>query len=248
MPAFWLDNAGLDGQSTFGHVVMLNDYVKQLRPDVVLFLAGINDVEGAGPTFHDKLYEKGAYPDFRHWLFNNSEVFNLGLNLYRGRRAQRFNNTTNTAMVLDPTRRLVLPDSAVRARVVAQDRYLSGYRDRLEALADTCQAWGITPVFVTQPDLFGFGRDPVTGVDLAEYPVESGVNGRLLWAMLERYNDEMREMCARRGLAVIDLARLMPKNSLYFYDMSHFTNAGASAVAGLLAPPVVCILRGLKHS
>jgi hypothetical protein len=34
---------------------------------------------------------------------------------------------------------------------------------------------------------------------------------------------------------VIDLARLMPKNSRYFYDMSHFTNAGAAEVADLLA-------------
>ena len=69
---------------------------------------------------------------------------------------------------------------------------------------------------------------------------------QLLWAMLERYNDVVRRMCADRRLPMIDLARLMPKNSLYFYDMSHFTNAGAAEVAGLLAPPMIRILRGLR--
>lgn len=239
----WLNNAGLDGQSTFGHIVMLNDHVKQLRPSMVLFLTGINDMETEAPLFHDKLYERGAYPDFSHWLFNNSEVFNLGLNLWRNARAHRFNNTTNRMIVLDPSRRLLLPDSVIRARVGGQGRYLDGYRMRLIQLADTCLAWHIIPVFITQPDLFGFGRDPVTATDLAAFPVERGVNGRMLWEMLERYNDVTRQMCAGNRLPMIDLAHLMPKNSLYFYDMSHFTNAGAAEVAKLLAPAIDSILR-----
>ncbi|HLX67866.1 MAG TPA: SGNH/GDSL hydrolase family protein [Puia sp.] len=247
-PEFWLNNAGLDGQSTFGHIVMLNDHVKQLRPKMVIFLTGINDVETSGPSFHDKLYERGAYPDLKHFLFNNSEVLNLGLNFWRGWRARRFNNTTNGMMVLDSTRRLVLPDSVVRRRVQAQAAYLEGYRVRLNALADTCLAWHIVPVFITQPDLFGFGRDSLTGTDLAAFPVEPSVNGALLWQMLEEYNDVVRRLCEERHLPMIDLARLMPKNSQYFYDMSHFTNAGAAEVAGLLAPPVIRILRGLRPS
>jgi hypothetical protein len=247
VPGCWLNNAGLDGQSTFGHIVMLNDYVKKLHPSVVVFLTGINDMETSSPSFHDKLYQRGAYPDFPHFLFNNSEVLNLGLNLVRGWRARRFNNTTNGMMVLDSMRRLVLPDSVMRDRLERQAPYLSGYRDRLNALADSCLAWHIVPVFVTQPDQFGFGRDPVTGADLAAFPVDSTVNGLLLWEMLERYNDVVRGICAERGLPMVDLARLMPKNSLYFYDMSHFTNAGAEEVAGLLAPPMIRILRGLRH-
>jgi GDSL-like Lipase/Acylhydrolase family len=247
VPGSWLNNAGLDGQSTFGHIVMLNDHVKKLRPSVVVFLTGINDVETSGPLFHDKLYQRGAYTDLKHFLFSNSEVLNLGLNLWRGWRARRFNNTTDGMMALDSVRRLTLPDSVVRVRVGAQVHYLEGYRARLNALADTCLAWHIVPVFVTQPDQFGYGRDPVTGADLAAFPVDSSVNGALLWEMLERYNDVVRGMCAERGLPMIDLARQMPKNSLYFYDMSHFTNAGAGEVAGLLAPPMIRILRGLRR-
>lgn len=243
LPASWLNNAGLDGQSTFGHIVMLNDHVKQLRPSMVIFLTGINEMETNSPSFHDKLYERGAYPDFKHWLFNNSEVLNLGLNLWRSLRARRFNNTTNGMMVLDSTRRLTLPDSVMRVRLEAQGPYLEGYRQRLSGLADTCLAWKILPVFVTQPDLFGFGRDSVTGADLAAIPVERGVNGTLLWEMLERYNDVVRSMCAERHLPTIDLARRMPKNSLYYYDMSHFTNQGAAEVSSLLAPAIDSVIK-----
>src|SRR5262249_2904171 len=44
-PSVWLDNAGLDGHSTFGHLVLVDDYIIPLRPKVALFLIGLNDVD-----------------------------------------------------------------------------------------------------------------------------------------------------------------------------------------------------------
>jgi lysophospholipase L1-like esterase len=241
----WLNNAGLDGHSTYGHIILLNDDVKKLRPSVVLFLTGINDVETPGPLFHDKLNTRNAYSDFRHFIFTNSEVLNLALNIARGWRAQRFNNTTNSMLVLDSNRRLMLPDTVMQQRLAREGAYLTGYRQRLTELADTCLAWHILPVFITQPNLFGVGKDPVTDVDLEAYPTDPGdtINGKLIWEMLEEYNDVVRSIGLERKVPVIDLAHLMPKNSLYFYDMSHFTNAGAEKVAALLAAELSPVLR-----
>lgn len=245
-PGCWLNNAGLDGHSTYGHIVMLNDHVKQLRPSVILFLTGINDIENDGPDFHDKLNMRNAYPDFLHWLFNNSEVLNVGLNLVRGWRAQRFNNTTGTMWVLDSNRRLMLSERLMQDRLALQAPYLKGYRQRLEELTDTCLAWHILPVLMTQPNQFGFGRDSLTGADLADYPVnpkDSLLNGKLVWEIEEKYNDVVRNICQEKGLPLIDLARSMPKNSYYFYDMSHFTNVGAERVSDLVAAALIPILK-----
>ncbi len=242
----WLNNAGLDGHSTYGHIVLLNDYIKKLRPKVIIFLTGINDVETEEPTFHDKLNIRGAYPDFRHYIFWNSEVLNLCLNLARGWRAQKFNNTTNAEVLLDSSRRLILPDSVMQRRLAAQAPFVVAYRRRVEQLADTCLAWGILPVFVTQPNQFGFGKDPLTSTDLALFPCDphdDQLSGQLMWQMLERYNDVVRGLPAEKGVPVIDLARSMPKNSLYYYDMSHFTNQGAVEVSDIVAKAIIPVLR-----
>jgi hypothetical protein len=231
----WLNNAGLDGHSTYGHLVLLNDYVKKLKPSVALFLTGINDVEATEPSFHDKLNTRGAYPDLKHYIFENSELLNLLLNLSRGWRAQKFNNTTNSMMVLNSVQRRVLPEAAIAARLAVQGPYLAAYRARLERLADTCIRYHILPVFLTQPDQFGVGVDPLTGADLAAFPIGDSLNGRLLWEMLEKYNDVTRRICLEKGLPLIDLARSMPRDSRYYYDMSHFTNPGAAKVASLVA-------------
>jgi hypothetical protein len=134
----------------------------------------------------------------------------------------------------------------MQQRLTRQAPYLAGYRQRLNELADTCLARHILPVFITQPNLFGAGKDPVTGVDLEAYPTDSSdtaINGKLIWEMLEEYNDVVRSMGLEKKVPVIDLARLMPKNSLYFYDMSHFTNAGAEKVAELLTAELSPVLR-----
>jgi GDSL-like Lipase/Acylhydrolase family len=242
----WLNNAGLDGHSTYGHLILLNDYVKKLRPSVILFLTGINDIETAGPLFHDKLNTRNGYPDFLHFIFNNSEVLNVALNIVRGWRAQKFNNTTNSMLVLDTLHRLVLPDTVMQKRLAVQAPYLAAYRKRLTELADTCLAWHILPVFLTQPNQFGTGRDPLTGADLETYPVDPSdpeINGLLIWKILEEYNDVVRGVCLEKGLPTVDLAHLLPKNSLYFYDMSHFTNLGAGKVSEVLTTAMAPILR-----
>lgn len=241
----WLDNAGLDGHSTFGHIVLLNGHVKQLQPSVVLFLTGINDVENGAPTFHDKMNTRGSFPDLKHYIFENSEVLNLLLNLVRGWRAQKFNNTTNDLLVLDSLQRRPLPDSVIKLRMVLQMPYLKAYRSRLQQLADTCLAWHILPIFITQPNQFGTGKDPVTGADLELFPTDStdhDMNGKLIWNILEQYNEVARRLCAAKNLPLIDLAHMMPKNSLFYYDMSHFTNEGAEKVADLVSSQLTPIL------
>src|ERR1044072_615924 len=85
----WLNNAVFDGHSSVGHQVLLNDHLIKIKPKLVLFYAGINDVENEQPTFHDELNRRGGYSDLKHYIFNNSEVLNVGLNLVRGYRAQR---------------------------------------------------------------------------------------------------------------------------------------------------------------
>jgi len=230
----WINNAGLDGHSTFGHIVLLNDYIKKIKPAVALFLIGINDVEMEQPSFHDKLNTRGAYADFKHYIFENSEVLNLILNIVRGGRAQKFNNTTNKMMALGNNDLLTLSEETIQKRMVYQKRFLTGFRKRLAQIADTCSHYQITPVFITQPDQFGAGTDSITGANLELYRLHDDINGKLEWRLLELYNDVTRETGQGKNVLVIDLARLLPKDSRYFYDNSHFTNEGANKVASLV--------------
>lgn len=229
----WFNNAGLDGHSTFGHQVLLQDHLVKVKPNVVLFLTGVNDIESDQPSFHDQQNKRGAWSDLKHSIVNNSEVLSLLLNLARGWKAQQAHNTSGVNV--DPS---TLPVSAMTEQqgntvLLRQQPYLKGYEKRVQQLIDTCVHYGIRPVFITQPLLYGKGIDSLTHVNLATVE-HKGISGKIAWDVLERYNDVVRKTCAANNVFVIDLAAQLPKNSLYFYDEAHFSNEGTKKVADII--------------
>ena len=40
----WVNNAGLSGHTTMGHIILMQDYIIKIKPKIVLFLVGINDL------------------------------------------------------------------------------------------------------------------------------------------------------------------------------------------------------------
>lgn len=77
-------------------------------------------------------------------------------------------------------------------------------------------------------------RDPTTGKDLSRLQ-----DGLFWYKSLEIFNGTMRGVAQSDHVFLIDLARLMPKDTKYYWDPVHFTDAGAAevgriATAGLL--------------
>lgn len=243
----WINNAGFDGHSTFGHQVLLDDYLKKMKPKVIIFLTGVNDIENEGPSYFDKLTIKNTYSDLVHFLYNNSEVINVAVNIARGARAKKFNNTTQEMKIPGSMGNLSMTQNEINERLIKQEKFLEGYGARIAAIIDTCKQNKILPVFVTQPALYGNGTDSITGVNLAKAKVEDGINGELLEALLKLYNDKVIHVCRTKAIPFIDLAAMMPKNSLYYYDQTHFTNEGAEMVAGLIKEKMRDILAGTNY-
>jgi len=237
----WLNNAGILGHSTFGHIILLENYVIKLRPKVAVFLVGCNDPKIVAP--------RPGYDDIRHRQMRFSSVgaiasslaqyseavaciYTVGHYLKVGSRAW---GALDAGFRLLPPRYLYLSDTDIgRVKQAHRDIYLPGYRARLLKIAGLCRGSGIEPVFVTQPYLLGEGKDERTGVDLALFESDPGSNGRMDWEVLEMYNDAVRALAQEQAVPVIDLARQMAKSSRYFYDETHYTNEGAELVARLI--------------
>jgi len=234
-PDAWVNNAGLDGQSTYGHLVLLESVVVKLRPKVALFLVGTNDIALDRANTHDgSLTAAGSRADrVRAAVVAHSAVARLTQNLYRAFDTHK-RGFGHSELDLTTAPHLVLDERVVAKTLEKQDSYLRAYRERLVQLVQVCRANQIEPIFVTQPALFGDSVDPVTGVDLRTVQVNGRGNGAAEWKLLERYNDVTRQAGANQSVLLIDLAREMPKDSRFFYDFLHFTNEGSIVVADIV--------------
>jgi len=98
------------------------------------------------------------------------------------------------------------------------------------------------PVLLTQPVLYGDAVDAAAGLDLGQRFVAKDMNGATAWQVLELYNGVTREVGRERDVPVIDLAHEMPKDPAYYYDLMHYTNAGAAKMADIIATRLTPVL------
>src|SRR4051812_30382833 len=235
-PGIWLNNAGLDGQSTYGHLILLRDFVVGLRPRVAVFLIGVNDIGLDGRNPYDAALTPPASPLRSAIVFirGHSELAALTQNLLRTARAKE-EGFGHAQIDLRTIPHLEHDTATTQATMAKFSAPLDAFAARVSAIVDECRTHGIEPILVTQPALYGDAVDPATGVDLSTVQVKGAANGRLWWRVQEAYNDVIRTTARAHGVTLVEAARELPKDSRLFYDFMHFTNEGAEQLGTLIA-------------
>jgi len=253
-PQVWLNNAGLDGHSTFGHLQLLEQYLAGLHPKLILFYMGLNDVDRSDLNASD-LSTVRTEPQasdspvraIQRTLLRFSDTFALMDNFRMQWLAHRKGLTHGEPIAhrrlseLAASEPLSEPtgiDSQVAASRSAwlatrDPRSLAGYEMRVRKLVSRCRELKIGCVLITQPVLYGEGIDDVTGVNLERVSV-GDTDGAGHWQLLKLYNQATTQVASELNVPLIDLANLMPKSSRYFYDLTHYNLAGAEQAANLI--------------
>jgi len=245
-PSVWVNNAGIQGHSTFGHLALLKQVVLPLRPKIVLLLIGVNDYALSSMNHWDsRCPDAGACAAITRfsWLLRWSYLLSVpyAWSLHREAVAS---GVAAYAMHDGPFVLATLPTTnetdAVRESYVQghRTRYLPGYRHRVMEIIAACRKAGVEPVLITQPHLLGSENDPETGVPLSTISM-GGISGALFWILLEEYNGVLREVAAKENVFLIDLAHYIPKSSRYYYDLLHFSNEGSALVADAVSSRLV---------
>jgi hypothetical protein len=179
---------------------------------------------------------KGTYGSIASFFTKNSELANLLGNFVRAKRAKT-NHLSDTYIDLNNKKfdTLTVSNESISDKIKQHEReWIPNYKKRLDSIVKVSRENRIDLVLLTQPSLVGKGVDPVTGADLEKHRVYGNVSGLEWWKIMERYNDITRQTARENHIFLIDLAVTMPKSSLYFYDLVHFTNEGAEKVSEII--------------
>lgn len=213
-------NAGIDGQSTIGHLKALDEWLPHipgLKPRFVLAYVGINDVHVGGSWIDDL-----RHPGLIRRIRQHSAVVRLWTQV-SGLVVARRAKLTHRRVDYDS---VTWTDIANRPDEPVDPMALDAYRQRLVAMAGRIHAWGAVPIFVTQTRAdFRLEGGRVVGVAAAE-----GLNGIDQFRRLSAFNQVTREVCRDHGLVCLDLARELTFDNGDFYDYLHNTPQGAAKI------------------
>ena len=222
-------NAGFSGDRSDDHVAILTQRIVHLEPDMIVVLAGINDLLAA-IRGHDYLHL--AVPARPPWMLLAAQSQLGRLGYYAMKLNRPAVATPRDAPLMTTYAAGVALQKAASAADGPPVFDARPYANNLRTLAGVAYGQGAALIFITQQTTWASQVDPkardwhwLLRVDDVRYSEDD------MHAALERMNAVMREVADSMDVPLYDLARRMPKSTDFFYDDVHFNTNGAR-VAG----------------
>jgi lysophospholipase L1-like esterase len=260
MMPIWVGNTGRAGLNTRDHLLQLKYLLPQYpKIDAAILLVGSNDLHiriadrnydplyTAKPTFEAE-YKRRA---FSLVPSNESPYHHTRLGWWR--MAKRLKNgyldKVPDLPIMDPTgaslatwRRYRKTAPTITDDVPDLSSALEEYRHNLETMVDIARARSVRLIFVTQPTMWRLDlpqeeMDLLWGGGVDKFQLGLGkkyYSPASLEKSMQKYNDTLLDVCLKRAVDCIDLAKVLPKDKTVFYDDVHFNESGARQVAEAL--------------
>ena len=235
---FKIINAGVEGQSTFGHMWNFQKWFPKLKnfsPKLFIFYIGINDYNQEEDRSIDDIIGSEGHmenPEAKELFFDNLKSRSFFYDKLRSLK-QKYYLTEKTMLYdLDYMKKYDASDynyinyqEALEIHSIEklQSKYLklvSNYLARVKALTNYAKKYGATPVFINQ---VGFEGSK--------------------WEKLFILNYSLIEHCKKNNIYCIDLAKKLNGQLAYWFDPVHTSILGSKAIANVI---IIDLLKVLK--
>ncbi len=223
-------NGGMSGNNTLHAIDLLLNKVIPLHPQVVVFMENINDLSTL--LYEGTYWNKHTARSPIETLKKTQLVGKLLKEILFPELNQAYRNLKER-LASQPW------DEFISARgkklPIHKARWVHEFAMNLQTLICVCRAHEITPVLMTQANRITAHPDPVVAAYVERYGNDTGISYAQLKDLYDAFNDTIREVGWKDHVMVIDLAREIPSNKKFVYDIVHFNDAGSQMAARIIA-------------
>jgi lysophospholipase L1-like esterase len=242
-------NSGVGGNNSLHSIDILINKLLPLRPQMVVMLHNINDlgILLLENTYWGKKTDRAVLGELKlSWKEVSKQIVELTIpNIYDEKKKL-------TAWIWwkrrKPADGLSENDDfkKLRGRKISPDKtfLLREFKANLQTFIDICRTRDIVPVLMTQHNRFRENPDKVV-LDLVK---GRGITYADFKDLYDRFNEAIREVGARNGVLVIDLAKKIPQEKEYMYDSVHLTDQGSRLAAQAIAAELPPLVLSIKQS
>lgn len=219
---FEVVNAAVPGYTSFESLTMLQFRGLDLRPDVVIVYLGFNDVRAS--TWPD------VQPDNTHfrksWSLSQGRVVSA-LELSRTFLLARWFLTDYREHATELARYVIVPedgDQLTHGQHRANDAGVANFRRNLRNIVAVAREHGAQVLLVTQ----AYGEATIS-------PEHADIVGDAMARLAEAVRQVARDRESDRGVALLDVRRILPAYPGMFADGVHINDAGSDRLARIVA-------------
>ncbi len=247
-------NAARSGNHTLHSLNIFFNKVLPVHPKVVVMMHNINDLVILlyEKTYWNQNSNRSVIFDMNDEMVSNSfkvlrdrYVPNLSRALrdfsYNVRSLFRSNKET------DPPAGNPDEFARLRGKKLSFDRahLVKQFEMNLQTFIYACQVRGITPVLMTMASRMKEKPDPVIAGGFQD--MEPMIGYREFKELFDSFNETIRGLARQNGILLIDLARQIPPEKEYMYDVVHYTDQGSVRVAEILQEQLRPVIKGTLH-
>ena len=244
-------NSGVGGNNSLHSLDILLNKLIPLHPDVVVMMHDINDLvtliydwtywsnnPTRGPIIDYKLYKNLTGMQAIATLARDTYIPNLHL-AFRSLCKKIFGKKAG-----DPEDEF----AHVRGRKIVFDpaRILDEFQMNLQTFINICRARRITPVLMTQFNRIKSDPDDKIRQSMKGFESDSKVSAQEFKEIYDKFNEATVQVGRRNGVLVIDLARLIPREAKYLYDVVHLNTAGSRLAAQIISEQLLPLAKSKK--
>jgi lysophospholipase L1-like esterase len=261
-PGLWVGNVGRSATTAPQHVLLLQKLPEARQVDCWVALCGINDMhqqvngtyaETTANAFGHVFAYRRPGAQFRRPLQRNLWTFMLAeavcrriLVMLRGPQAGVYQDVGAVWVKEQQEKR----KAGTKVAVEVDPQWLTEYQAQLTKMIELARCWGKRLIFMTQPTIWAQQMDEKTEALTLGGRLADGryLDNATRVKAMGLFNQVMRDLTAREGIELVDLAAKLPKTTEVFYDDCHFNENGARLVAAALAEQVsTCELKAGKR-
>jgi len=229
-------NAGVDGQSTYGHIKDFDWWFPTLphfKPHYVLFYIAGNDIFKRDGGAFDDLLDHSA-PAWKTYIRERSALYRVAFTLRGMYLARMVHKISHRKEPFGSWEWTTKPAVADHHALVA--RRVERYRKAVDRLAEQTRAIGATPIFVTQAlSVYRFRDDgQVEGRARTEPFDDVQVNGLDLYYIMREFWAATIEECEKENGICLDAGNDIRWQDGDFYDAIHNTPQGAQRLGAYI--------------
>jgi hypothetical protein len=235
-------NAARSGNNSLHSIDIFLNKIIPIKPDVVVLMHNINDL---ATLLYEKSYWSLNPP--RAVIFDmNQEILSNCWKIMRDRMIPHL-----AAALRDFDRRLRLwlksdkgsrekadPDEFAHIRgkkiQVNSEDMVAQFEMNLQTFINICKARNITVVLMTMANRMKENPDRILLNSFKRVDKGNGISYQEFKSLFDKFNDAVRRKAAENGVFLIDLAKEIPPDRAYLYDIVHYNGNGSKRAAEII--------------